>query len=256
MTRDIRVDANRVNAKRFTTNRFNANRVDTALFDMDGTLIDSNDAHARAWAESLHEHGIPVDAERIRPLIGMGGDKLLPAVARVHESSALGRAIARRKGDVFQRLLPELHATPGARALLEYLRDQHITIGIATSAGEEELSALLGHIGVADLVHQRTSKDDAAESKPAPDIVYAALEECGARPESTVLIGDTPYDIQAATRAGVGAIALRCGGYWSDGDLRDALDIFDDPLLLLAHWCDQTTADRPVRASSQRSAIS
>ncbi len=227
-------------------------RFSTVLFDMDGTLIDSNDAHVQSWAESLREHGIAVEAERIRPLIGMGGDKLLPAVAQVRESSALGRAIARRKGEIFKVLLPELHATPGARALLEHLRDQRVTIGIATSAGEEELSALLRQAGVDDLVHRRTSKDDAAESKPAPDIVYAALEECGARPESTIMIGDTPYDIQAANQAGVGAIALRCGGHWSDDDLKDALALFDDPLALMAHWCDHSRHTSTGVASEAR----
>jgi HAD superfamily hydrolase (TIGR01509 family) len=223
-------------------------RFRTALFDVDGTLIDSNDAHVQSWVESLREHGIPVEAEQIRPLIGMGGDKLLPAIAQVRESSALGRAVARRKREIFKVRLPALQATPGARALLEHLRDQRVTIGIATSAGEEELDALLRQAGVDDLVHRRTSKDDAAESKPAPDIVHAALEECGARPESTIMIGDTPYDIQAANQAEVGVIALRCGGYWSDHDLKDALAIFDDPLALLAHWCDQTAVGTRARA--------
>ena len=98
----------------------------------------------------------------------MGGDKLLPAVAGIEESSPEGRAIAARKKELFNQQLPWLRPTPGARALLEYLRDQGVDLVIATSAGDEEMSALLECAGVADLVTKRASKDDAAESKPDP----------------------------------------------------------------------------------------
>ena len=97
------------------------------------------------------------------------------------------------------------------------------------------MTALLQRAGVDDLVPTRASKDDAEESKPDPDIVRAALKRSGARPETTIMIGDTPYDIEAAGRAGVQTIALRCGGHWSDAALRDATHIFDDPAELLVH---------------------
>ena len=98
------------------------------------------------------------------------------------------------------------------------------------------MEALLQRAGVDDLLPLRASKDDASESKPDPDIVHAALSRSSARPESAVMIGDTPYDIEAARRAGIGGIALRCGGHWSAGDLRDAVGIFDHPAALLARW--------------------
>jgi HAD superfamily hydrolase (TIGR01549 family) len=185
---------------------------ETVLLDVDGTLIDSNAAHAEAWTQALREHGLAVEIGQIRPLIGMGADKLLPTVASVSEDSTLGQAMGRRKKAIGTQLV------------------------IATSADDREMEALLQRAGVDDLLPQRASKDDASESKPDPDIVHAALARSSARPESSVIIGDTPYDIEAARRAGIGAIALRCGGHWSDGDLHDAVAIFDDPAALLARW--------------------
>ena len=208
----------------------------TLLFDLDGTLIDSNGAHAEAWTNALRQHGVHAGLDQIRRMIGMGGDKILLAVAGVSESSDDGQAIARRKKEIFNTLLPGLQPTRGARLLLEYLRDLHVDRVIATSADDREMSALLERAGVEDLFAKRTSKDDAEASKPDPDIVHAALAKSRARPAETMLVGDTPYDIEAAQRAGIDAIALRCGGYWTDSSLRGAAAIFDDPQALLDSW--------------------
>ena len=215
-------------------------RATTVLFDVDGTLIDSNGAHAQAWTQALQEHGVNVDADQIRRLIGIGGDKLLPSVANIDEDSRLGKSIAKRKQSIFDTLLPGLQPTRGARALLEYLTEKGVDLVIASSAGDRELHKLLRRANVDDLVPERASKDDAAASKPDPDIVQAALAKAHAQHDRCVLIGDTPYDIEAARRAGIDAIALRCGGYWDDENLRDAVAIFDDPAALLSHWrqCD------------------
>jgi HAD superfamily hydrolase (TIGR01509 family) len=215
---------------------------ESVLLDVDGTLIDSNAAHATAWAQALSEHGRRVDIARVRPLIGMGGDKLLPMLASLEEESPEGRAIARRKKALFGELLPQLRPTPGARALLEYLNEQGTDLVIATSADDQEMKALLARAGLDDLVGKRASNDDAAESKPDPDIVCAALAKARSGPESTVMVGDTPYDIEAAARAGVASIALRCGGHWSDHDLRGALYIFDDPQALLDRWRNEVSS--------------
>ena len=204
-----------------------------ALFDVDGTLIDSNDAHADAWVRALHDHDRPVDVARIRSLIGKGGDKLLCETVDIEENSAMGRRIRQRKKEIFATMLPRLQPTPGARELLAHLRAQDVTLGTATSADDSELHQLLRQAGVDDLFHLRASKDDADESKPDPDIVEAALARARSRPELTVMIGDTPYDIEAAGRAGIASIAVRCGGYWSDSDLKDAIAIFDDPAQVL-----------------------
>ena len=211
----------------------------TLLFDVDGTLIDSNGAHAEAWTTAMREYGVEVNVDQIRRMIGMGGDKILPAIAHVSEDSDQGQSITRRKKQIFNSLLPSLQPTHGARPLVEYLRDQHIDLVIATSADDREMAALLQRAGVADLIPQRTSKADAQASKPDPDIVHAALARSWARPEQTLLVGDTPYDIEAADRAGIGAIAVRCGGYWPDSSLSGALKIVDDPQALLVHWGDR-----------------
>jgi len=220
---------------------------DAVLFDVDGTLIDSNGAHAEAWAQAFREHGVAVDAARVRPLIGMGGDKLLPAVANVSEDSALGQRVARRKKAIFDSFLQALKPTRGARPLLEFLRDHGVDLVIATSADGQELDALLERGGVEDLFPKRTSKDDAQESKPDPDVVQAALRKSHASRERAVMVGDTPYDLEAARRAGIAAVALRCGGYWSDADLTGALEILDDPAALRERWqTASTTRDGEV----------
>jgi phosphoglycolate phosphatase-like HAD superfamily hydrolase len=210
--------------------------VSALLFDVDGTLIDSNAAHAQTWAQALSEQGFPCEASRVRPFVGMGGDKLLPAVAGLAEDSAQGKAIAARKKALFSERLPRLGPTRGGRLLVSYLRKSKKRVIVATSADGQEMEALLDRAGVADLIPRRTSKDDAAQSKPDPDIVLAALAKAGSRRRDAVMIGDTPYDIEAARRAGIPSIALRCGGYWSDAELAGAVAIFDDPAGLLAYW--------------------
>jgi HAD superfamily hydrolase (TIGR01509 family) len=207
-----------------------------AIFDVDGTLVDSNRAHARAWAEALVEHGHHVEAARVLPLIGMGGDKLLPTLTGIDIDSPEGQAISRRRRDIFQRrYLPELQPTRGARNLLETLRDERVRLLIASSAERDELRQLLRIVGASDLLSDATSSDDAERSKPDPDIVQAALERSGFPAAEVVMVGDTPYDVAAASRAGVGTIALRCGG-WTDEALKGAVAIYDDPHDLLEHY--------------------
>jgi HAD superfamily hydrolase (TIGR01509 family) len=119
---------------------------------------------------------------------------------------------------------------------MAFLREREVQVIIATSADEREMDALLERAGVSDLIPERASKDDASASKPDPDIVHAALVRSRAHPRDTVLVGDTPYNIEAAERAGIDAIAIRCGGSWTDESLRDAVKIFDDPEALLSYW--------------------
>lgn len=223
------------------------------LLDIDGTLIDSNDAHAEAWVLALAEHGRDVPFARVRPLVGMGGDKLIPAVTGLEEEHPDAKAMAARKKAIFgERFLPTLRPTPGARALLERLRDEGLRLVVATSAGEEESGALLEQAGVAALIHRETSKSDVEHSKPDPDIVHAALAKGGLSPHEVVMIGDTPYDVEAARRAGVDTIALRCGGWWDDAALAGAIAIYDDPAALLAEHARSPLARRDVQHDAQR----
>ena len=210
--------------------------LDTVLLDIDGTLIDSNDAHARAWVGALAAHGYVVPFESVRPLIGMGGDKLTPELTGLDPESGEAKRIGDTRSEIFRtRELPTLRATPGARALLEHLTGCGMTLVVATSARDDEVTALLEQAGVADLIAAASSADDAERSKPDPDIVQAALHTVRRPASHAVMIGDTPYDVEAATRARVPIVALRCGG-WTDDGLRGATEIHDDPADLLAHY--------------------
>jgi HAD superfamily hydrolase (TIGR01509 family) len=204
------------------------------LFDVDGTLVDSNDAHARAWVEAFAEFAVTVEYAHVRRSIGMGGDKLMPEVSRLREDTPKGKAISERRREIFtEKYLPRIKAFPGARELVAALKARGPTLVAASSAKKSELKALLAIAGADVLLDAATSSDDAEESKPDPDIVHAALQQARARAEDAVMIGDTPYDVEAATRAGVRAIAFRCGG-WGDADLEGAVAIYDGPADLLA----------------------
>jgi HAD superfamily hydrolase (TIGR01509 family) len=207
--------------------------IKAVLIDIDGTLVDSNDAHAHAWQAAFADAGIVIDLARIRRCIGMGGDKLMPAVASISEDSELGRRISKRKGEIFQsEWLPTLQPFRDADRLLAELKARGFRLVAATSARRDELRSLLKIAHAERLLDGAASSDDAEESKPDPDIVHAALREADTEPDSAVMIGDTPYDIEAATAAGVRIVAFRCGG-WSDEELAGAIAVYDGPWQLL-----------------------
>ena len=215
-----------------------ASTLRAVLFDVDGTLVDSNDAHAHAWEDVFREEGYAARFADVRPLIGMGGDKLLPKAIGVDADSERGKALGERRKEIFkQRYLPRLRPFPGARALLERLRAAGLTLVVATSAQEDELAGLLDAAGVADLFAETTSSSDADSSKPDPDIIRAALKRAGpgVAPSAALMVGDTPYDVEAASRAGVGTVAVRSGG-WDDAALRGAVAVFADVADILARY--------------------
>jgi phosphoglycolate phosphatase-like HAD superfamily hydrolase len=215
----------------------------TVLLDIDGTLIDSNDAHARAWVDSLREHGYVVPFEQIRPLIGMGGDKVLPELTGLDPESGEAARMSVTRSELFlHRELPKLRPTRGARELLEHMLAVGLELVVATSAKTDEVRALLEQAGVSDLIQLASSADDAERSKPDPDIVQAALRLSGSQAAHSAMIGDTPYDVEAAARARVPAIALRCGGWWDDAALAQATAIYDDPADLLARFDESVLA--------------
>ena len=220
------------------------------ILDVDGTLIDSNSAHARAWQEALHEYGYDMSFGEIRRLIGMGGDNLLPVLIEVEKESAQGSRIEARRGEIFRtRYLPGLHAFPEAHELLVKMRESGLDLLVATSAKQQEVEQLLDLVEAKALVRHILTSDDAKRSKPEPDIVQAALKKAGYTPDQVIMLGDTPYDIEAAARTGVPTIALRCGG-WTDPDLNGAVAIYEDPADLLAHFAQSPLAPAPVAAAS------
>jgi HAD superfamily hydrolase (TIGR01509 family) len=213
-------------------------RVRAVLLDVDGTLIDSNDGHAQAWVDVGAEFGHPIDFAEVRRLIGMGGDKVLPRLTGVEEETAEGERISERRGEIFrERYLQHCEAFPRAGELVERMRANGLTVVVATSASEKDLKALLERAGLMSLLENATNSDDAEESKPSPDIVEAALAKAGVPAAQAVMVGDTPYDIEAAHRAGVRIIGVTCGG-WSVKELEDAGadEVHTDPASLLDRY--------------------
>ena len=206
------------------------------ILDIDGTLVDSNDAHAKAWVEALAEQGINASFDDVRKRIGMGGDKLLPEVAGISEDTPKGKAISERRGEIFKsEYLPRLKAFPRVRDLLLRMHGDGLKLIVASSAKDDELKPLLKIAGAADLIEEKVSSDDAEESKPDPDIIHAALNSADFSADEAVMLGDTPYDLEAASKAGVRMIAFRSGG-WDDAHLAGAIAIYDGPADLLAHY--------------------
>jgi HAD superfamily hydrolase (TIGR01509 family) len=222
----------------------------TILFDIDGTLVDSNDAHARAWVHTFAEHGMAVPFDKVRRAIGMGGDKLMPLVAGISEDSEEGGHISERRGEIFRETyLPRIQPFPQVRKLLERFRSDDMALAVASSAKEDELKGLLEAAGVADLLTVQTSSDDADRSKPDPDIVEAAVKRARCDRDHTIMLGDTPYDVEAASRAGIPLVGLECGG-WGRRDLEGAVEVYASPADLLSRY--DTSAFARLRSSLQR----
>lgn len=206
------------------------------ILDVDGTLIDSNDAHARAWSDAGDRLGYEIPFEKVRPLIGMGGDRVMPILVGLEKDSDEGQELSSVRSDIFKRrYLPEIQAFPRVRDLVIRLREDGFDRVVASSSSADDLDDLLEVAGVSDLVRSATSADDADRSKPAPDIVESAVARANVERQRLIMIGDTPYDVEAARRARVPLVAVRCGG-WADPDLEGAAAIFDDPADLLAHY--------------------
>jgi phosphoglycolate phosphatase-like HAD superfamily hydrolase len=213
-----------------------ARTLKAVLLDVDGTLVDSNDLHARAWVEALEQHGYPVPFARVRRLIGKGSDKLVPELTGLEsegdEAQALGKACKER---FMSRYLPQVRPFAHTRQLRERFRADGYRLAVASSSGADQLEGLLAQAGVADLIERETNADDAEHSKPDPDIVEATLHKLSLPAHEAIMLGDTPYDVVAATRAGVLIVGVRSGG-WSDRELAGAQAVYDDPADLLAHY--------------------
>lgn len=214
------------------------------ILDVDGTLVDSNDAHTSAWVEALAASGYSVPVEKVRRLIGMGSDNLLPETVTIEKESEQGKHLSEAWKRIFkQDYLPAIKPFPGTRDLLARMRADGLKLVVASSAEKEMLEKLLEIAGVTEFIESQTSSDDAKQSKPDPDIVHAALAKLGCGANEVLMLGDTPYDIESAGKIGVGVIALRSGGF-TDEVLGGAVAIYDDPADLLARYAESPIADR------------
>jgi membrane protein len=203
------------------------------LFDIDGTLVDSNDFHADAWVEGFAKHGHEVDRNAIRGQIGKGADMLVPALipgASEDEAEALGDAHGEAfKGKYLERVRPFLQA----RDLIARVQEAGLKVALASSASKEELDHYVELLGIANFVDETTTINDVNRSKPAGDIVATALGKLGVEPGEALFVGDTPYDIGAGAKCGVPTIAVLSGGFSRDA-LTGARAVYDDAAALLA----------------------
>ena len=207
------------------------------IFDVDGTLVDSVDLHAKAWQDAFAAFGHDIPFAALRGQIGKGGDQLMPVFLSEAEIKEKGEAIDARRGEIVEReCLPRIQGFPAVRALFEALRERGIKIALASSAKEDELTVYKRKADIEGLVAEQTSTDDAERSKPHGDIFQAALDRLpGLEPEQVLVVGDTPYDAEAAGKVGLRTVGVLCGGF-PEADLRRAgcVAIYRDPADLLA----------------------
>jgi HAD superfamily hydrolase (TIGR01549 family) len=210
-----------------------------AIFDIDGTLVDTVDLHAKAWQEALAEFGHDIPYLEVRQQIGKGGDQLLPALLPADELRRIGKQLDKFRGDLFKaKYLPLAIAFPRVRELFERLRGDGVRIVLASSSKPDEVKIYKRIARIEDLVDAETSKGDVESTKPAPDIFEAALQQLdGIDTAAALAIGDTPYDAEAAGKAGLRTIGMLCGGF-PEAELRDAgcIAIYRDPADLLARY--------------------
>ncbi|MEJ7876800.1 MAG: HAD family hydrolase [Solirubrobacterales bacterium] len=192
-----------------------------AILDIDGTLVDTNYHHAIAWYRAFRQHDHRVPIWRIHRHIGMGGDKLVEALVGEQAECELGDDIRAAEGPLYLAMIEEVEPLAGARELIEDLKGLGHTVVLASSAKEGEVEHYLDLLDARELADDWTSSSDVEETKPAPDLVESALEKAGAEPADAVMIGDTPWDIEAAHKAGLPTLAVMTGGF-SEAELRDA----------------------------------
>ena len=202
-----------------------------AVLDVDGTLVDTNYQHAIAWYRAFRSLGETYPIWRIHRLIGMGGDRLPAALGGDDVEARSGEEARDRWVEEFDRVIDEVAPLPGARHLIEALRERGHRVVLASSGKEKHVDHFLDVLGVRDLAEAWTTSDDVESSKPAPDLLQVALKKLGERVDApSVMIGDSVFDVEAAKRAGMPALVVRSGGF-GDDELRDAgaIDIFDTP---------------------------
>lgn len=215
-------------------------QIKAILFDIDGTLVDSNDMHVLAWEEAFAGIGKSFDRQVIHDQIGKGTDMLVPTLLPDLDEEGQDK-LGEAHGSVFKaKFLEQAKAFPHAHDLLAHAHKLGQQVVLASSASAAELEHYLGLLDAHDLIDATTSSDDVENTKPAPDIFAKALDKLdGIDADEVIVVGDTPYDVQAAGKCGIAAVALRSGKF-SDAELRDAgaIRIYDDAAALLADYAN------------------
>lgn len=203
-------------------------KLQALLFDVDGTLVDSNDLHARCWVEAFAHFDKHFDYDVVRHQIGKGGDLLVPDMLSAKEMQKFGEKLKKYRSELFrEKYLADVQPFPFAKSLFDALANRKIKLALASSSDPEEVEYYTRLLGVERLIEGSTSKGDAKVSKPSPEIFEAALERAGSDPHRTFVVGDTPYDVLAAHRSSLPIIAVLSGGF-ERNLLAKAEFIFDD----------------------------
>lgn len=213
--------------------------IEGVLFDVDGTLLDSVDIHAEAWRLTLQEFGFDIPFEKLRSQIGKGGDQLMPAVLPREVVEQRGKEIESRRGELFKaRFMDRVRPFPCVREMFERLRSAGLKLALASSAKGDELEYYVELLSIKDLIHAGTTSDDAQRSKPHPDIFQAAMREIDCPDPSRVfVVGDSPYDAEAALKAGCRVIGFLCGGFPAQSLMEAGAEaLFRDPEDLLRRF--------------------
>jgi HAD superfamily hydrolase (TIGR01509 family) len=199
---------------------------EAALLDVDGTLIDSNYQHALAWYRAFRRYGIVLPVWQIHRSIGMGGDQLVPALVGEEVDQKHGDEIRDARKPFYKELIEEVEPFHGAHKLIADLKERGLRVVLASSSPKDELEHYIDLLDARDSADAWTTEDDVESTKPAPDLVRAALEKAGTK--NAVMIGDTRWDVEAAGRASVETVCVMTGG-WSEQELRaaGALAVFD-----------------------------
>ena len=192
-----------------------------AILDIDGTLVDTNYHHAVAWFRAFRQHGIVLPLWRIHRHIGMGGDQLVGALTDERTDHEKGDDIRQAEKTLYMELIDEVEPMEGSRELIEHLKQRGHRVVLASSAKEDEVDHYLDLLDARDLADAWTTSADVENTKPQPDLVQAALDRENADASDAVMVGDTPWDIEAARKADVPTIAVRTGGFGAD-ELREA----------------------------------
>jgi HAD superfamily hydrolase (TIGR01509 family) len=192
-----------------------------AILDIDGTLVDTNYHHAVAWFRAFRKHGIVLPLWRIHRHIGMGGDQLVGALTDEQTEREQGDEVREDEKQLYMELIGEVEPMQGSRELIEELKRRGHTVILASSAKEDEVDHYLDLLDARGLADGWTTSADVEATKPEPDLVNAALECAKAEPSDAVMVGDTPWDVEAASNADVPTIAVRTGGFGAD-ELREA----------------------------------
>jgi HAD superfamily hydrolase (TIGR01509 family) len=193
----------------------------TAVLDIDGTLVDTNYHHAIAWFRAFAHHGLILPIWRIHRHIGMGGDQVVTALCGEDVEAQLGDDIRDAEGDEYARLIGEVRTMEGSRELIVSLKDRGHLVVLASSAKEDEVEAYLDLLDAREIADAWTTSADVESTKPAPDLVHAAMARVDSDPADAVMVGDTPWDVKAAAGAEVATLAVVTGGF-SEAELREA----------------------------------